>query len=221
MPAQVRVFKDPWSAWTHFLGGWVALFGAVYIVLAARANDAMFASILLYGVTLVALFAASSVYHFFDLGERGNRWLRRVDHAAIFAVIAGTYAPAVMHLLDGTWRTGMLWAVGLFALLGIIFKTLWIECPAWLGTTIYIAMGSLAVIPGGRMLGSMEPSSAWWLGAGCIAYLLGAVVFVRRWPDPWPETFGFHEVWHLFVLVGAGAHYAFVLTLLGAPSAPL
>ncbi|MCO4772357.1 MAG: hemolysin III family protein [Deltaproteobacteria bacterium] len=216
---KVKVFKDPWSAWTHFLGGWMALFGAVYLVFAARGNDARFWSMAFYGVTLVTLFGASSVYHFFDIGERGNRWLRRVDHAAIFTVIAGTYVPAVVYMLDGSWRTMMLWAIGLFAFLGIIFKTLWIDCPPWLGASIYIVMAGIAVIPGQRMFGDIDPTSALWLGGGCLAYLLGAVVFVKEWPDPWPETFGFHEVWHLFVLAGASAHFAFMVTLLdGVPT---
>jgi len=217
---QVKVFKDPWSAWTHFLGGWFALFAAIYLAFAARASLEGFWAMSFYGVTLVALFAASSVYHFFDIGVAGNRWLRRVDHAAIFMVIAGTYVPAAVYLLDGSLRTHMLYAMGLFAFLGIIFKTLWIDCPPWLGATIYIVMASMAAFPGTEMFGDIAWVSSFWLGFGCLAYLVGAVVFVKEWPDPWPETFGFHEVWHLFVLAGAASHYAFMLTLLDEMPVP-
>ena len=215
----IKVFKDPWSAWTHFIGAWAAAFAAVYIVWAARDTGDGLWAISVYALSLVLLFAASSVYHFFDIGVVGNRWLRRVDHAAIFAVIAGTYVPACVWFLDGSLRTSMLWGIGTFAVVGTLFKMLWIDCPPWLGASIYIAMGAMAVIPGDAMFGGMDTVPIAWLAAGCAAYLVGAFVFVKEWPDPLPEVFGFHEVWHLFVLAGAAAHYGFMLTLLdGAPT---
>jgi hemolysin III len=174
----------------------------------------------IYGATLVSLFLASSVYHFFDLGERGNRWLRRLDHAAIFLLIGGTSVPFVVHLLDGTWRVAVLAAIGTCAFAGVLLKLLWIDCPEWLGLSLYFGMGVVAVVPALGMLPRLSEESLVFFGAGVVAYTVGAGIYARRWPDPWPGAFGHHEVWHLFVLAGAGAHYGFAWSLLGAAARP-
>jgi predicted membrane channel-forming protein YqfA (hemolysin III family) len=159
---RLRIFKDPVSAATHFAGFLLALGATATLVALAGPERPRVAAMAIYGATLVTLFGASSLYHFLDLGERGNRWLRRLDHAAIFLLIAGTYVPPLSLLLDGAWLIG-----------------------------------------------------------GGAAYTLGAAVYARGWPDPWPGRIGHHEIWHCFVLAGAGAHFAFVCTLLDAPPPPL
>ena len=210
-----RIFKDPASAWTHFLGFLAATVAAAALVRRAPPEGPEAAGMAVYGGTLVALFLASSLYHFFDLGERGNRWLRRLDHSAIFLLIGGTAVPFVLHLLDGPWRVAALAAVAAFAVSGMLLKLLWIDCPEWLGLSLYFGMGAIAVLPALRMLPTLSGESLGFFGSGVVAYTVGAVVYARRWPDPWPGAFGHHEVWHLFVLAGAGAHYGFAWSLLG------
>jgi len=213
----VSIFKDPVSAWTHFGGFWAALVGAAALV-ALCAHDAYKATAMaVYGASLAGLFLASSVYHFLDLGEHGNRWLRRVDHAAIFLLIAGSYLPPLLHFLDGSWRLGMMAAVGGIALAGVLLKTLWIDSPAWLGMGLYLGLGWLIVVPAHRILPQLTPAQLGWLVAGGLAYTLGAVIYAVRRPDPWPGRFGHHEIWHLMVLLGAGCHYGFMLELVDAP----
>lgn len=215
-----RVMKDPWSFATHFAGLLAACCGAVALVAMSRHDPLLALSMTIYATAVVGVFTASSLYHFFDVGPRGNAWLRRLDHAAIFAMIAGSYVPPLMCLLDGPWRAGMLAAVLTFGVLGTVFKVAWITCPRWLGTTIYLAMGWIVVIPAGRIFAQLDASQIALLAAGGASYSLGSIVYVKQWPDPWPGRFGHHEVWHLFVLAGAALHFAFVATLLDHPIAP-
>ena len=212
----MRLNKDPWSAATHFAGFLAAIVGVVFLVLPSLHSAPKVAAMLVYGGTLITLFLASTVYHFFDLGHRGNRWLKRLDHSAIFGLIAGSYMPPVVHLLDGTLRVVMLAVIAGIALLGVAVKLLWIDSPSWLGLTLYLALGWIVLVPIWWMLPAMAPGAFTLLAAGGVAYTLGAVVYARRWPDPWPNKFGHHEVWHLFVLGGAVLHYFFITTLVTA-----
>ena len=215
-----RIFKDPVSSATHFLGFLLALVAATILVWHAAGDGPKATGMAIYGGTLVALFLASSVYHFLDIGDRGNRWLRRLDHAAIFLLIAGTYVPPLVHLLDGTWRIAILSLVVGLAAAGAALKMIWIDCPGWLGLILYFGLSAVMVVPAHLILPQLSGGALAWLLGGGAAYTLGAVVYARAWPDPWPGRFGHHEIWHLFVLAGAGAHYAFTYTLVDLPYPP-
>ncbi len=217
MVAHPATFKDPWSAATHFAGFLAALVGLVVLVALSVEHPVKQAGMAVYGSTLALLFAASSAYHFFDLGPARNRWLRRLDHAAIFLLIAGTYVPMLLHLLDGAWRVGMLTAMAVLTLLGLALKLVWLESPRWLSVGAYLGMGWIVVIPSYRIFPQLEPLQLGLLVAGGLVYTGGAVVYSLKRPDPWPGVFGHHELWHLFVLGGAALHYGFTATLLGAP----
>lgn len=214
---KIRIFKDPMSAWTHFVALWASLAGTILLMFSSSHSGPKFISMTVYGFSLVAVFFASSIYHFFDLGERGNRWLRRLDHAAIFLLVGGTYVPILLHYFDGDFRAFMLTLVAVMAAIGIIFKVAWIDCPDWLGASIYLVMVAVLVIPTQRVFPLLAPQDLMLLLFGGAAYILGAGVFVFQWPDPWPERFGHHEVWHIFVILGAGAHYFFTLHMLPSP----
>ena len=215
-----RVNKDPISAYTHAAGAAGAVVVLVLLVVASVGNTPKVVSMALFGGTAVLLFVASSVYHFFDIGEQGNRWLKRLDHAAIFLFIAGTYVSPLIHTLDGAWRVTMLSVMGGIAIVGVVFKVLWVGCPRWLSAGLYLAMGWMVVIPGYQVFPSLAAISLLWLVLGGLAYSAGAVIYARKRPDPWPGVFGHHEIWHLFVLAGAGAHAVFMVTLLGHPVPP-
>ena len=215
-----RIFKDPISSWTHFLGFLAAIVAATVLVWRAGHDGTKATSMAIYGGTLVTLFLASSLYHFLDIGKRGNRWLKRLDHAAIFLLIAGTYVPPLLHLLDGTWRIAILSLVVGFAAVGAILKLVWIDSPGWLGMTMYFGLSFVVVVPAHIILPQLSGGALAWLIGGGAAYTLGALVYARGWPDPWPGRFGHHEIWHLFVLVGASAHYAFTYTFVDRPFPP-
>ena len=214
--------KDPWSTYTHFAGFLGAIVGLVAMLMMTWGNAVTMTSTTIYGVSLALLFLASSSYHFFDLGDEGNAWLRRMDHAAIFLLIGGTYVPLFMHLLDGAWRVTMLSVVGALVLGGVLFKLALFDGArkSKAGTIMYVALGWLVVVPAYKMYPAISSESLAWLVSGGLAYTVGAVIYARKWPDPWPDTFGFHEVWHLFVLLGAGLHYGFVYSLLDVPVPP-
>lgn len=218
---RIRTFKDPVSAWTHFVGFWLALAAAAALVWRVADDAPKATGMAFYGASLAGLFLASSLYHWLDLGERGNRWLRRLDHSAIFLLIAGTCVPPLLLLLDGPWRVATLCVVVGLAAAGALFKTLWIDCPGWLGMALYFGLSAVALAPAREMLPQLPGGALAWLVGGGLAYAAGAVVYARAWPDPWPDRFGHHEIWHLFVLAGAGAHFAFTWSLVDLPYAPL
>ena len=218
----IGVNKEPWSALTHFLGFLAAIAGAIVLAVHTAHDLPQLIAMSIYGVSLMALFLASSVYHFLDLGEQGNEFLRRLDHAAIFMLIGGSYVPSMVYLLDGAWRVVMLCVVGGIALMGVLFKMVFYDAheDSKAGTILYVAMGWLVVIPAYKIWPIISATSLAWLVAGGLAYTFGAIIYAKRWPDPWPDTFGHHEVWHLFVLAGATLHYFFAVSLLGTQYTP-
>ncbi len=217
---RIRIFKDPVSSSTHFAGFLAALVGAFYLLLHAGTDPAKVASLGIYGASLVLLFLASSCYHFFDIGARGNQWLRRLDHSAVFLLIAGTYVPVLVHTLEGSWRVAMLLSVLGLTAAGLIFKLVWLEAPRWLSTVSYVALGWFVLIPAADIFPNLPAGSAAWLVGGGVAFMLGALIYGTKRPDPWPERFGFHEIWHVFVLAGAGAHFVFTWRFLDAQCPP-
>ncbi len=217
---RLRYFVDPVSFLTHCVGAVAAIGGLVYLVTDPRAIGARLVTNAIYGATLVGMLSASSIYHFFDPGPRGKRWLRRMDHTAIFLLIAGTYLPPLVHALDGAWRVSMIAVVGGLALFGVAFKLFWINCPRWLSAGIYLALGWIVVIPAAKIFPVMPGWSTFWLVVGGLFYTVGAIIYARKWPNPYPGRFGFHEIWHLFVLGGAGSHFIFVTTFLDQSYAP-
>ncbi|MCB9763463.1 MAG: hemolysin III family protein [Alphaproteobacteria bacterium] len=209
MAIEVRfgVFKDPWSATTHFVGFLGALVGCGAILMAGWADPVRLVAGAIYGVALVVLFLASSLYHFFDFGPRANHWLRRVDHAAIFVFIAACYVPISALLLDGAWQLVLLTGISALGVGGALYKLIWFHAPMWVEMTGYLGLGWLGVLLTPAILAGAGGASVVLMAGGGLAYTLGAVVFILERPDPWPKIFGHHEIWHLFVLAGATAHY--------------
>ena len=216
----LRTARDPWSALTHLAGVGAAVVGLLFLVLEAGSDAVRLIGALSFGVSLVTLFAASTAYHYFDLGPTANGKLRRLDHAAIYLLIAGTYIPSLLHLLSGFWRISMLALVVVLAVAGVLFKMLWFNTSSKAGAVLYVAMGWLIVLAGTEIWPVITAQQATLLVGGGLIYTVGAIVYALKWPDPWPEHFGSHEVWHLFVLGGAAAHYFFVFDLVGGPYPP-
>lgn len=214
MSIEIRfsILKDPWSFATHFAGFLLAIAGLVMLLVWSD-GAAEVTGMAIYGGSLVALFGASSLYHFLDLGHRGNAVLRRLDHAAIFLLIAGSYLPPLIHLLDGAWRIAMISVVGGLGAAGILFKLVWFRAPDWLSTALYLGLGWVVLVPAYRILPQLGGADLAWLVTGGLVYTLGAVVYLLERPDPFPDVFGHHEVWHILVLIGAAAHWVFAARL--------
>jgi len=164
-----------------------------------------------FGLSLIALYAASALYHLLPLSPSGVARLRRLDHMAIFVLIAGTYTPFCLLALDGGWRWGLLALIWGLALCGVLLKLLWMDASRWLSVVLYLGMGWVAVIAAPALFRAVPPDGITWMLAGGLVYSAGALVYGLKRPNPVPGTFGFHEVWHLFVIAGSACHFWAVL----------
>jgi hemolysin III len=202
-------FKEPVSGFTHLAGLVLAVLGVGWLSLRGGAGP----GVLVYGASLVALYAASSAYHLVPSGKRVARALRALDHLAIFFLVAGTCTPVLCHALEGTTRIAMLSAVWGAAALGIALRASWRRAPRALYTALYVAMGWMVVLRWTDLRRALPFEVVALIVAGGVVYTLGAVVYALRRPNPFPRVFGFHEIWHLFVLGGSALHFAAVAAL--------
>jgi hemolysin III len=150
----------------------------------------------------------------------GLSLLRKVDHSAIYVLIAGTYTPICLHFFSGFWQWGMVATIWVLALLGILVKLFMMNAPRWLVAGLYLLMGWLSLAATSEILAALPAGALLALVLGGVFFTLGAVVYVARKPDFRPGTFGFHEVWHLFVILGCLCHFA-LMALYVAPGSPL
>lgn len=207
--------REPVSGLTHLAGAAVAFLAqSVLLVFAANGLE-KFVSTLIYGLSLVGLFSASAAYHLVNAGPKVTAWLRKLDHAAIYLLIAGTYTPFCVNAFSGFYRWGLLAIVWGVAVVGIAVKLFYMGAPRWLTAGIYVLMGWLCLTALGEMTVALTPFTLGWLAAGGIIYTLGAVVYAAKLFDFFPGKFGFHEVWHIFVLLGALAHFVAVWSVVG------
>jgi hemolysin III len=173
----------------------------------ARARIAM----TVYAASLVALFGVSALYHRINWRSvSARRWMRRLDHSMIFVLIAGTYTPFALLALHGPLALAILIAVWAGALSGVLFKLVWINAPKWLVVVVYIALGWVAVTAVPQLLAAIGVGGLTLLGLGGLLYTLGAVIYAVKRPDPVPAVFGYHEVFHLLVIVAAALQYAVI-----------
>jgi len=157
------------------------------------------------------LFSASATYHLAKVRPATQQILRKIDHSAIFLLIAGTYTPFCVNAFTGFFRWGLLAIIWSIALIGILVKVFWIGAPRWLNAVMYVIMGWLCVSAIGEMTVALTSFALAWLIAGGVIYTLGAVVYATKLFNFVPGKFGFHEVWHIFVLLGALAHFVAVM----------
>lgn len=164
-----------------------------------------------YATCVMILFGTSALYHRTEWKRPGaRRWMRRLDHSAIFLLIAGSYTPFALLALDGAVADAVLVVVWAGALGGIVLKLLWIDAPDWLAATIYVLLGWVAVAAAPGLVSAIGITASAMVALGGLLYTAGAVVYARRRPDPVPAVFGYHEVFHILVIVAAGLQYAVV-----------
>lgn len=209
--------RNPVSGLTHLGGAIAAVFGSTALLILGGSSRARVISLLVYGFSLVVTFGASAAYHLVNAGPRVVQNLRKLDHAAIFLLIAGTYTPFGVIAFTGFFRWGLLAILWVIALAGISVKAVTVKAPRWLNAGIYIVMGWLGISAAGQMTAALPASVLVWMIAGGVIYTLGAVIYATKTMDFVPGKFGFHEVWHLFVLMGALSHFIAVLGLVTRP----
>ena len=206
-----KIFREPVNSLTHWAGALFALGGLVALLIIGWDTPAKIISLAIYGVSLIAMFSASATYHMVRVKDRALEIFRKVDHAAIYLLIAGTYTPFCVNAFEGFWKWGMLTIIWSLAAIGIIVKVFYIRAPRWLNAGIYLVMGWLALAAAGQMLAALPAWVLTWLIIGGVLYTLGAVVYITKIFNFKPGVFGFHEMWHIFVLLAAAAHYVAVM----------
>lgn len=214
-----QFIKDPGSAITHFIGMLMAIFAAIPLLIKAAHEPSRIymISLAIYAVSLVLLYAASTTYHTFDLSEKVNTILKKIDHMMIFVLIAGSYTPICLLVLDGTVGRILLGLVWGIAIVGILIKAFWVFCPKWVSSVLYIGMGWTCVLAFTQILNNMSRAAFFWLLAGGIIYTIGGIIYALKLPifDSRHKNFGSHEIFHLFVMGGSVCHfilmYAFLL----------
>lgn len=204
--------REPVNGLTHLVAAAIALVGLVILVVIGWEQPGKVISLVIYGISLVTLFLASGLYHSVLATPRVVQRLRKFDHSAIFLLIAGTYTPICTNLLAGFWKWGLLGIVWGLALAGIGVKIFFLNAPRWVTAGVYILMGWLSIFGIREMLVTMPVGAIIWLAAGGLIYTLGAVVYITKRMDFLPGVFGFHEVWHIFVILGALAHFIMIAT---------
>jgi hemolysin III len=186
----------------------VSLFLGAGLIVAADTPRATLA-VAIYAVSLSALLGTSALYHRVNWSRPDvRRWMRRLDHSMIFFLIAGTYTPFALLVLDGALADAILVAVWGGAAAGAVVEMVWIEHPKWVAALIYMSLGWVAAIAFPGMWGEMGVPGTLLVALGGLLYTIGAVVYATQRPDPNPRVFGYHEVFHLFVILAAAAHFA-------------
>jgi hemolysin III len=202
---------------TPRLRGWIHLYCAVAAFFAGTALVVMSWAVvstqaghatLAYALAIVAMFAVSAIYHRVHWESvSARRWMRRLDHSMIFVFIAGTYTPFATLALPRATGEVVLAIVWGGALAGIALTLFWPSAPRWVGVTLYLLLGWVAVWYGGMILHEVGVAAAVLLAVGGALYSIGAVFYGLRWPDPWPTTFGYHELFHACTAVAAICQY--------------
>ena len=206
--------REPINGLTHLVGAIAAFIGLIALLISVWNDTVKIISVSIYGLSLLTMLSASTVYHLAKVKPAGLQTLRKLDHSAIFLLIAGTYTPFCMIAFEGFWRWGLLTIIWVIAVVGITVKFFYLEAPRWLNVVIYVIMGWLCVFAAPQMRSTIPVSAMVWLIIGGLIYTLGAVVYATKIFNLVPGKFGFHEVWHIFVLLGALAHFISILSLL-------
>ncbi len=206
----------PWSAITHGVGAVMGVLAAMMLVAGAAAQGDLWkvVSFAIYGLSMTALYTASTLYHCVNTTVPKRIALRKLDHASIYFLIAGSYTPICLTALRGVWGWtlfGVIWAL---AIAGVVMSLTWINCPRALTSTVYIAMGWLAIFAIYPLWLVLGMRGVVWLLAGGVLYTVGGVLYALKWPGRNNPRFGCHEVFHVFILLGSIAHFVMMYRVL-------
>jgi hemolysin III len=210
-----KIFREPVNGFTHVFGAAVSLIGLILLIIKVVLSPSMsglkLTGVIIFGLSLIFLYTASSVYHLVNSSEKVIKFLRRLDHSMIFILIAGTYTPICLIALTGTLRWVLFTTVWTMAAAGILFKMIWFNLPRWISTSCYIGMGWLAIFVISPISRVLSLSGVAWLLIGGLFYTIGGIMYATKWPKLNLKLLGFHEIFHIFVLLGSFSHYICVL----------
>lgn len=208
-----RRFREPTSGLTHLAAAVLSVFGLIWLIVVAHDDVARLLTLIVYGLSMIALYLASAVYHLMPASPRALNTLVRLDRVGIFLLIAGTYTPLVYHFMGGAWRWGLLTVVWAMALGGSLY-TLFLYSrgrskKVWM-TLFYVGMGCAGVVSAPHMLAQMPSGALWLILGGGAVYIAGAVIYTLERPN-FHRHFNFHDLWHVFVMAASALFFAAIL----------
>lgn len=204
-----HIIREPINAFTHLAGALLSAAALVAMIIKALHHDSTAAvvAVCIFGASLILLYSASTLYHSVVARDSVIAFFRRLDHSMIFVLIAGSYTPFCLISLNGQTGWTLFLVVSITALIGILFKMIWFTCPRWLSTALYIFMGWMAVFVFSPLASSMETGGLVLLVAGGVLYTLGGILYALKPAWMQIKQWGFHEIFHIFILLGSLAHF--------------
>ncbi len=202
--------REPINTYTHLSAAVLSLIGTIILFIVGNNNDSLttlsVVSILAFGLSLIALYTASGIYHMLYVSDEMLLRLKKLDHAMIFVLIAGSYTPFCLLALNGAWQWGLMSVIWALAIIGIILKVCWINMPRWLSTGMYIGMGWISVVAVKPLYATLSSEAFFFLLLGGIVYTIGGIIYGLKKPNI-SKHFGFHEIFHVFIMLGSFCHY--------------
>lgn len=212
--------REPGSAITHYIGMLLSLIAAAPLLIKAEISGipSALTAMGIFILTMILLYAASTVYHTLDVKAGVLKVFRKLDHMMIFVLIAGTYTPICLLVLKGRVGMIMLALVWGIAVVGMVLKAFWVTCPKWFSSIIYIGMGWVCLMGFPEILNALSPAAFGWLLAGGIIYTVGGIIYALKLPifNSRHKNFGSHEIFHLFVMAGSLCHYIVMYSFVAA-----
>lgn len=206
--------REPGSAITHFIAMMMAVFASTPLLIkaAVSSRSASFTAMCIFMLSMILLYGASAAYHSVNLTGHSLKIFKKIDHMMIFVLIAGSYTPVCLIVLGGKMGYSLLALVWGIAIAGMLIKALWVTCPKWFSSVIYIAMGWVCLLVFGQLWNALPKAAFLWLLAGGIVYTIGGVIYALKLPifNSRHENFGSHEIFHLFVMGGSICHFIFM-----------
>ena len=206
--------REPGSAITHFIGMMMAVLAAMPLLAKAgmTGSVAAVAAMMIFAMSMVCLYGASALYHSVNVTGKVLKVFKKIDHMMIFVLIAGSYTPVCMLILDHELGYPLLAAVWGIALAGILIKFFWVTCPKWFSSMLYIAMGWVCIFVFGELLATLPRPAFLWLLTGGLIYTAGGIIYALKCPifNSKHKWFGSHEIFHVFVMAGSICHFIFM-----------
>ncbi len=204
-----KYIREPINGLTHGLGALLAVVGLILLLYNAIAAGSVskIVAFSIFGASMVLLYTSSSLYHSLPVNEKTLELFRKLDHAMIYVLIAGSYTPICLLVLDDAWRWIIFSAVWCVTLIGVVKKFVWTTVPRWLSLTFYLVMGWVGILLFPSIIQKMPVGFLLWIIAGGLSYTIGAIIFGIEKPNLIPDWFGHHEIWHLFVMAGTFSHF--------------
>lgn len=210
--------KELTSAFTHLGGAVFGIIGTILLINISISSDnsVMLAAFLIFGISMVLMYSTSTTYHLIDKSkEKAKLVMRKLDHIMIFVFVAGSYTPICLLILNNSVGNKLLALVWSITLIGVIIKLCWITAPNWVSSVLYISMGWVAVWFFSPLINLMPKRGMYWLVAGGLFYTVGGVIYALKRPNLNKKYFGFHELFHIFILVGSLCHYVMMYFYVG------